>query len=99
MSARPRPSNITRPRIPLLVTPGFKLGKDGLEKMLENELRGQPGAKRVEVTARGKLVRELATRADVPGKTVRLTIDAGLQEYAARRLGTNSGCGRGDRLR
>lgn len=76
---------------PLLVTPGFKLGKDGLEKTLETELRGKPGAKRIEVTARGKLVAELETRNDVPGKTQRLTIDAGLQEYAARRLGTNSG--------
>ena len=75
----------------LLVTPGFKLGKDGLEKMLEDRLRGKAGAKRVEVTARGKLVRELATRPDEPGQTVRLTIDAGLQEYAARRLGNESG--------
>ena len=76
---------------PLLVTPGFKIGKDGLEKALEGELRGQPGAKRIEVTAHGKLVRELATRTDTPGLTRRLTIDVGLQEYAARRLGTNSG--------
>ncbi|MET0308367.1 MAG: penicillin-binding protein 2 [Sphingomonas sp.] len=76
---------------PLLVTPGFKLGKDALEKTLEKELRGAPGAKRVEVTAHGRLVRELETRADKPGANVRLTIDAGLQEYAARRLGTNSG--------
>lgn len=76
---------------PLLVTPGFKLGKDGIEKTLDPALRGAPGAKRVEVTAHGKLVRELAARADTPGRTVRLTIDAGLQEYAARRLGTNSG--------
>jgi penicillin-binding protein 2 len=75
----------------LLVTPGFKLGKDGLEKALEGRLRGAPGAKRVEVTAGGKLVRELATRPDQPGQTVRLTIDAGLQEYAARRMGPNSG--------
>lgn len=75
----------------LLVTPGFKIGKDGLEKALEAELRGMAGAKRVEVTAHGKLVRELATRTDTPGKPTRLTIDAGLQEYAARRLGTNSG--------
>jgi penicillin-binding protein 2 len=78
-------------RDPLLVTPGFKLGKDGLEKALETQLRGRAGAKRVEVTARGKLVAELATRPDVPGRNTRLTIDAGLQEYAARRLGTNSG--------
>ncbi|AQR73301.1 penicillin-binding protein 2 [Sphingomonas sp. LM7] len=76
---------------PLMVTPGFKMGKDGIEKTLEDRLRGKPGAKRVEVTARGKLVRELATREDVPGKNVRLTIDAGLQEYCARRLADNSG--------
>ncbi|MEN2784807.1 penicillin-binding protein 2 [Sphingomonas qilianensis] len=91
-------------RDPLYVTPGFKLGKDGLEKTLERTLRGDAGAKRVEVTARGKLVRELETKIDAPGKTVRLTIDAGLQEYAARRLGTNSGsavmidCDNGDIL-
>ena len=78
-------------RDPLYITPGFKIGKDGLEKSLEPVLRGDPGAKRVEVTARGKLVRELETKPDTPGQTVRLTIDAGLQEYAARRLGTNSG--------
>ena len=60
-----RPSNIKATQDPLLVTPGFKIGKDGLEKALETRLRGKPGAKRVEVTARGKLVRELATRPDV----------------------------------
>jgi penicillin-binding protein 2 len=87
----PNAEQYKKTRDPLLVTPGFKLGKDGLEKMLEDELRGVAGAKRVEVTARGKLVAELATKPDVPGKTARLTIDAGLQEYAARRLGTNSG--------
>ena len=76
---------------PLMVTPGFKLGKDGLEKTLESKLRGKPGAKRVEVTARGKLVRELATREDTPGETIKLTIDAGLQDYTARRLGEESG--------
>lgn len=78
-------------RDPLLVTPGFKVGKDGVEKMLDLEMRGKPGAKRTEVTARGKLVRELATRADIPGNPVKLTVDAGLQAYAARRIGTQSG--------
>jgi penicillin-binding protein 2 len=76
---------------PLLILPGFKIGKDGLEKVMEPRLRGDPGAKRTEVTARGKLVRDLATRPDVPGKTMRLTVDAGLQDYAARRLGNESG--------
>lgn len=76
---------------PLYVTPGFKIGKDGIEKILEPRLRGEPGARRSEVTARGKLVRDLAMRPDVVGGTVKLTIDAGLQAYAARRLGENSG--------
>ena len=76
---------------PLMNTPGFKLGKDGIEKVLEDKLQGVPGAKRVEVTARGRLVRELDTRPDQQGGTIKLTIDAGLQEYAARRLGNESG--------
>jgi penicillin-binding protein 2 len=78
-------------RNPLLITPGFKVGKEGLEKTMEERLRGEPGAKRAEVTARGKIVRELTTRPETSGAPLRLTIDAGLHEYAARRLGDNSG--------
>jgi penicillin-binding protein 2 len=76
---------------PLLITPGFKIGKEGLEDILEQRLRGDPGGQRVEVTARGKLIRELTPKPDKSGNTVQLTIDAGLQEYAARRLGEESG--------
>ncbi len=76
---------------PLLITPGFKVGKEGLEKTMESTLRGRPGAKRAEVTARGRLVRDLETKPDVAGRTLKLTIDAGLQDYAARRLGPESG--------
>lgn len=76
---------------PLLLTPGFKLGKDGLEKQFEQVLRGSPGARRVEVTASGRIVRDLETRDDVQGNSIRLTIDGPLQDYAARRLGLESG--------
>src|SRR3546814_11516227 len=76
---------------PLLVTPGFKIGKDGLERSLEDRLRGKPGAQREEVTARGRLVRQLATRPDQPGETVRLTLVAGLPEYTPTRPGPNPG--------
>jgi penicillin-binding protein 2 len=76
---------------PLLITPGFKIGKEGLEEVLEQQLRGDPGGQRVEVTARGKLVRELTPKPDRSGRTVQLSIDAGLQEYAARRMGDESG--------
>ena len=78
-------------RNPLLMTPGFKIGKEGLEEVMERRLRGRPGAARVEVTARGRLVRELRTVSDVSGPPLRTTIDAGLQSYAARRLGEESG--------
>ncbi|BBD97721.1 penicillin-binding protein 2 [Sphingobium amiense] len=78
-------------RDPLLITPGFKVGKDGLEKTFDRPLTGKPGAKRVEVTARGKIMRELTTRPDSPGRSIKLTIDAGLQEFAGRRLATQSG--------
>ena len=76
---------------PLLLTPGFKMGKDGLEKQFEQVLRGAPGARRVEVTARGRIVRDLETREDTQGNPIRLTIDGPLQDYAARRIGLESG--------
>ena len=76
---------------PLLITPGYKIGKDGLEKALEKKLQGTAGARRVEVTASGKIVRDLETRQDIPGKPVKLTIDIDLHNYAARRLGMESG--------
>jgi penicillin-binding protein 2 len=77
--------------VPLLVTPGFKLGKDALEKQFEQTLRGEPGARRVEVTASGRIVRDLDMREDVQGKAIQLTIDGPLQDYAARRIGLESG--------
>jgi penicillin-binding protein 2 len=76
---------------PLLITPGFKIGKEGLEETLEQRLRGTPGGQRVELTARGKLVRELTPKPDRSGATIQLAIDADLQEFAARRLGEESG--------
>ena len=80
-----------RDKNPLLITPGFKIGKQGLEKSFDLYMRGTPGAKRAEVTARGKLVRELTTQPESPGKTLQLTIDAGLQDYVAERMGIESG--------
>ncbi len=76
---------------PLLLTPGFKLGKDGLERQFEQQLRGEPGARRTEVTASGRIIRDLETRDDVQGQAVSLTIDGPLQDYAARRIGLQSG--------
>src|SRR6266550_2533207 len=68
---------------PLLLIPGVKIGKEGLEKTLEQTLRGQPGGQRVEVTARGKLIKELDPKPDRSGASVQVTIDADLHEFAA----------------
>ncbi|AMG74183.1 Penicillin-binding protein 2 [Sphingopyxis granuli] len=87
----PNAEEYEKAKNPLYITPGFKIGKDGLEKYFEDVLKGKPGARRVEVTARGKVVRDLSTQPDVQGKTVHLTIDADLQEYVARRMGRESG--------
>lgn len=76
---------------PLLLIPGVKIGKEGLEKTLEPTLRGQPGGQRVEVTARGRLVKELDPKPDRSGGSVQLTIDSDLHGYAARRIGDQSG--------
>ena len=79
-----------RDRNPLLITPGFKIGKDGLEKHFEEHLRGVPGARRVVATASGRIVKDLGMREDVPGETLQLTINGPLQDFAARRIGLES---------
>lgn len=77
-------------RNPLLITPGYKVGKDALEKYFEPSLRGVAGARRTKVTASGRIVRDLDMREDVQGATLKLTIDGGLQDYAAPRIGLES---------
>jgi penicillin-binding protein 2 len=75
---------------PLLISPGYKVGKQGLEKTQELNLRGTPGQERIEVTARGSIVGRLDTVQDLPGRPLHTTIDADLQEYTARRCGDQS---------
>ena len=86
----PTAEQYKKTRDPLYMLAGFRIGKDGVEKAQEDNLRGQPGARRVEVNARGRIIRELDTRPDVQGKTVRLTIDRGLQDFTAARVGNES---------
>jgi len=87
----PNAEEYQKAKDPLYITPGYKIGKDGLEKYFQPMLKGKPGARRVEVTAGGRVVRDLDTQPDVQGKTVHLTINADLQEFVARRMGRESG--------
>ena len=75
---------------PLLRIPRFQIGKVGVEARMEEQLRGSAGAKRVEVNAVGRVMRELSRREGTSGATVQLTIDSELQNYVQARLGEES---------
>jgi penicillin-binding protein 2 len=75
---------------PLLELPGFRIGKDGIERTHDTALRGRAGDSQVEVNALGRVIRELRRREGTPGSEIVLTVDIGLQEYASRRLGDES---------
>ena len=68
---------------PLMRLPDFKIGKNGVEKMLEDDLRGTAGIRQLEVNVRGVPVREVSNRESIPGKNIRLTVDRRLQDYIA----------------
>ncbi|WP_227271092.1 penicillin-binding protein 2 [Roseobacter weihaiensis] len=71
---------------PVLRIPRFQIGKVGVETKLEPMLRGKAGAKRVEVNATGRVMRELDRQEGTPGADVQLTTDAALQGYVQARL-------------
>ncbi|WP_299367542.1 penicillin-binding protein 2 [uncultured Tateyamaria sp.] len=75
---------------PLLRIPRFQIGKVGVEAKAETALRGKGGAKRVEVNATGRVMRELDRREGTPGSDLQLTIDAKLQSYVQARLNNES---------
>ena len=78
---------------PLLDLPGFRIGKRGIEKAYDEEVRGQAGASRVEVNAYGRVIRELSRVPGVAGKDVYLTIDQQLQSLVDQKLaGESAAC-------
>ena len=62
------------------------VGKDGLEDRYESDLRGKIGYSRVEQDAQGRLITALKTDDAVPGNSLKLSIDAGLQKFVAELL-------------
>jgi penicillin-binding protein 2 len=78
---------------PILLNPGFRIGKQGVEKAFDLDLRGKAGAKKVEVDVKGRVVRQ-DPRGDIPptpGAPIRLTLDADIQNRALEVFGTDSG--------
>ena len=63
-----------------------RLGKSGIEKTYENELRGRVGYRTVEVDVHGKEVRELEKVLPTKAKNIFLSLDQELQELARKGL-------------
>src|SRR5215469_6711347 len=70
---------------PLLELPDFRIGKSGIEKTYDLDLRGTAGTSQVEVNAFGRVVRELAREEGMSGQDVTLSIDIALQDLASKR--------------
>lgn len=68
---------------PVLELPGFRIGKRGVERFFDTTLRGKAGNSQVEVNAFGRVIRELERDEGEPGSEISLTLDSGLQTYAA----------------
>lgn len=90
---KPNPKALENDTDPLLRQPTFRIGKTGVEQSQDKALRGASGRQKVEVNAVGRTVREWEDDkiAATAGQDVWLTIDAGLQSYAAEVLGEESG--------
>jgi penicillin-binding protein 2 len=78
---------------PIMMHPGFRIGRQGVEKAFDLELRGKPGARKVEVDANGREVRqhEEGDIPAVPGKEIQLTLDVDIQNRALEVFGDESG--------
>ena len=78
---------------PLLLHPGFRIGKQGVERAFDLQLRGKPGAQKVEVDAVGRVVREdpAGDIKAISGKDIQLTLDADIQNRALEVFGEESG--------
>lgn len=70
----------------VLRLPGFRIGKDGIEKRFDRDMRGKAGQAQVEVNVVGREVRELSRIAPAVGKELTLSIDAELQMKTHERL-------------
>lgn len=67
------------------------MGKIGVERFYEAQLHGQVGNQNVETNARGRVLRVLERNEPLPGKNIKLYLDAKLQQVAQEALGEHRG--------
>lgn len=69
----------------------FNVGKSGIEKFYETNLRGNFGIKKMEVNAHGGYIREISKQASIKGEDLALNIDAELQVKISGMLPASGG--------
>ncbi|MEI6034252.1 MAG: penicillin-binding transpeptidase domain-containing protein [Verrucomicrobiae bacterium] len=65
-------------------------GREGLEQIFDNELRGQPGILHITYDKEGRKTSERIARQPVPGYNVISTIDEGMQRLGEKVMAENS---------
>ena len=74
----------------MFALPGMRVGRAGVEKFHDKQLRGRAGAVQLEVNAVGRVIRELDRQEGTQGSDIQLTIDTDLQKSVLARLGDES---------
>lgn len=77
---------------PLLMLPGIRVGRAGIERHHDRVLRGRAGSVQLEVNVVGRVIRELDRREGVPGADVQISIDAEFQRMVRAKceIGTSA---------
>ena len=70
---------------------GDMIGQSGLERLLDEHLRGRDGGERIEVDALGRPVQVMRREEPDPGAQVITTVDRRIQEAAERAMAGRSG--------
>ena len=71
--------------------PGFKIGKNGLERSLNETIIGTPSLQRFEVNVYGKRIKELEFIQGTPGNNFKTTLDYEIQKFTSGILEDKSG--------
>ena len=67
------------------------IGKKGVERSYDKEMKGQDGKENVEVDVKGNVIRRMETTESVAGKNVYLSIDSELQKHMTEGFSGRSG--------
>jgi penicillin-binding protein 2 len=87
----PNENDLQNQKDDLFRTPGIKIGKLGIEKILNRELIGTPGFTRFEVNAAGRAVRTVEFVDGVSGNALKTSLDLELQKLTYQKLGRYAG--------